>query len=67
MNPELLEKIKQYSLAESTSKSTIKTFLNTCISPSLYEQTEGEEISDKVETIYNYLNNIVKEPEVKQV
>ena len=66
MNPELLEKIKQYSLDESTSKSTIKTFLNTCISAKLYEQVEGEEISDKVETIYNYLNNIVKEPTIKQ-
>ena len=67
MNPELLEKIKQYSLGESTSKITIKTFLNTCISASLYSQTEGDEIDDKVETIYNYLHNVVKEPEVKQV
>ena len=67
MNPELLEKIKQYGLDESTSKSTIKTFLNSCISASLYVQTEGDEISDKVETIYNYLHNVIKEPEVKQV
>lgn len=67
MNPELLEKIKQYSLGESTSKITIKTFLNTCISASLYSQTEGDEIDDKVETIYNYLHNVIKEPEVKQV
>ena len=66
MNPELLEKIKQYSLGESTSKITIKIFLNTCISASLYAQTEGDEIDDKVETIYNYLNNIIKEPIVKQ-
>ena len=66
MNPELLEKIKQYSLDESTSKNIIKMFLNGHISAKLYEQVEGEEISDKVETIYNYLNNIVKEPEVKQ-
>ena len=67
MNPELLEKIKQYSLGEPTSKITIKTFLNTCISASLYSQTEGDEIDDKVETIYNYLHNVIKEPEVKQV
>ena len=67
MNPELLEKIKQYSLGESTSKIIIKTFLNTCISASLYSQTEGDEIDDKVETIYNYLHNVIKEPEVKQV
>ena len=67
MNPELLEKIKSYKLDEFTSKSTIKTFLNTCISPFLYVQTEGDEIDDKVETIYNYLHNVIKEPEVKQV
>ena len=60
MNPELIEKIKQYRFGESTSKSTIKIFLNTCISASLYSQTEGDEIDDKVETIYNYLNNIIK-------
>ena len=67
MNPELLEKIKQYGLDESPSKSTIKIFLNTYISASLYVQIEGDEISDKVETIYNYLHNVIKEPEVKQV
>lgn len=66
MNPELLEKIKHYELDETTSKNTIKIFLNTCISAKLYEQVEGEEISDKVETIYNYLQNIVKEPKIKQ-
>ena len=66
MNPELINKIKHYKLDQQTSKSTIKTFLNTCISSSLYVQTEGDEIDDKVETIYNYLNNIIKEPIVKQ-
>ena len=67
MNPELLEKIKQYRLDEYTSKNTIRVFLNGYISAKLYEQVEGEEISDKVETIYNYLHNVIKEPEVKQV
>ena len=67
MNPELINKIKHYKLDQQTSKSTIKTFLNTCISASLYSQTEGDEIDDKVETIYNYLHNVIKEPEVKQV
>ena len=67
MNPELLEKIKQYSLDKTTTKNTIKMFLNGCISAELYEQVEGEEISDKVETIYNYLQGITKEPEVKQI
>ena len=67
MNPELLEKIKHYELDETTSKNTIKIFLNGTISAKLYEQVEGDEIDDKVETIYNYLNNVIKEPEVKQV
>ena len=67
MNPELIEKLKAYKIDETTAKSTIKTFLNTCISAKLYEQVEGEEISDKVETVFNYLNNVIKEPEVKQV
>lgn len=67
MNPELIEKIQSYKLSENTNKTTIKTFLNTCISAKLYQEIEGEEMSDKIEIVYNYLNNIVKEPEVKQV
>ena len=43
MNPELLEKIKQYNLDESTSKNTIKIFLNRSISPKLYQEVKGEE------------------------
>ena len=67
MNPELIEKIKSYKLNNTVSKSTIKTFLNACISAKLYQEIEGESITDKAETIYNYLNNVIKEPEVKQV
>ena len=67
MNPELLEIIKQYRFDESTSKSTIKIFLNNHISPKLYQEVKGEKIEDKAETVYNYLNNVVKESEVKQV
>lgn len=67
MSPELIKKIQSYNLNEGTPKSTIKTFLNTCIVAKLYDEVEGIEISNKVETIYNYLNNIVKEPEVKEV
>lgn len=66
MNPELIKKIVSYKLDENTRKDIIKSFLNSYISAKLYEEIEGEEISGKVETIYNYLNNIVKEPEVKQ-
>lgn len=66
MNPELLERIKHYSLDETTSKHTIEIFINTCISTNLYSEIEGYGLTKKVETIYNYLQNIVKEPEVKQ-
>jgi len=66
MNPELIAKIKQYSLDETTSKSTIKVFLNTCITAQLYSDTPGKTIEEKVETIFNYLNDIMQEPEVKQ-
>ncbi len=67
MNSELIEKIKHYQLDETTSKNTIKLFLKGTISAKLYEEIEGIEISDKVEIIYNYLHNIDKEPEVKEV
>ena len=67
MNSELIEKIKFYKLDETVNKNTIKTFLNTCISAKLYDQVEGEEMSDKIETIYNYLHNVIKEPEVKTI
>ena len=66
MNPELIKKIVSYKLDENTRKDIITSFLNLCIPAKLYEEIEGEGISGKVETIYNYLNNIVKEPEVKQ-
>jgi GMP synthase-like glutamine amidotransferase len=67
MNPELIKSLQSYKLDIDTPKSTIKTYLNTCISSKLYKEIEGEEISDKVETIHNYLHNVIKEPEVKQV
>ena len=66
MNPELIEKIKQYHLDETTSKNTIKIFLNTCIITKLYSEISGKTIEEKVETIFNYLNDIMQEPEVKQ-
>lgn len=66
MNPELLKKIKHYKLNKNTSKYTIKRFLISCISSELYDQIEAEKITDKIEIIYNYLNNVIKEPEVKQ-
>ncbi len=67
MNPELIEEIKSYKLNNTVSKSTIKTFLNNWISAKLYDEVEGLEMTDKIETVYNYLHNVIKEPEVKQV
>jgi len=67
MNPELIKKIQHYDLDETTSKETIRTFLNTCIFANLYAEIEGNGILEKVEVIYNYLNNVIKEPEVKQI
>lgn len=66
MNPELIEKIKNYNLDETTQKSTIKVFLNTCISAILYREIEGKTTEEKCEVIYDYLQNIIKVPEVKQ-
>jgi anthranilate/para-aminobenzoate synthase component II len=66
MSPKLLELIKQYNLSETTLKSTIKIFLNSHIPTSLYGEIEGETMAEKIEIIYNHLQNIVKEPEVKQ-
>jgi gamma-glutamyl-gamma-aminobutyrate hydrolase PuuD len=67
MNPELLKNIVSYKLNITTSKNTIKVFLNTCIATSLYSEISGETIEEKVETIYNYLHGITKEPKVKQI
>ena len=66
MTPELIKKIESYKLDKNTRRDIIKSFLNTCISAKLYEEIEGVGTSGKTETIYNYLNNVVKEPEVKQ-
>lgn len=67
MNPELLKQIKNFKLNETSSIGTISAFLSGCISREAYKEIEGEDHESKVETIYNYLNNIVKEPEIKQV
>lgn len=65
MNEKLINKIEYYGLNADTNKSTIRTFLNTCITTNMYKEVKGDDMSDKVEFIYNYLNNIIKEPEVK--
>ena len=67
MNSELIEKIEHYKLNENSNKSTIRSFLNTCISANLYSNIEGGTMEDKIEIVYDYLQNIIKEPEVKQL
>jgi GMP synthase-like glutamine amidotransferase len=67
MNPELIIRIKAFNLDKAASKSTIRSFLNGCISAKLYQEIEGETIAEKVEVIYNYLNDIVREPEIKEI
>lgn len=66
---ELIEKIKAYTLDESTQKGTIKVFLNGHIRASLYDEIEGNSMEEKVQLVYDYLQNDnkkSKEPEVKQ-
>lgn len=66
---ELIEKIKSYSLDESTQKSTIRVFLNGHIRAGLYDEIEGNSMEEKVQLVYDYLQNDnkkSKEPEVKQ-
>lgn len=66
MNSELIEKLIAYKIDKNVKKLTLKTFLNNVISAKLYDQIEGDGIEEKIQTVYDYLNNVVKEPEVKQ-
>ena len=66
MNPELIEKLIAFKIDKNVAKSTLKNFLNRTISANLYSQIEGETIEEKMQTVYDYLNDVVKEPEVKQ-
>lgn len=66
MNPELIKKINQYQLSKNTPNSVIKSFLKTCISARLYGEIEGDDLNEKIETVYNYLQDIVTKPEIKQ-
>ena len=67
MNPELIEKLISFKIDKNVEKSTLKRFLNNIISANLYSQIEGESIEEKIQTVYDYLNDVVKEPEIKTV
>ena len=62
MNPELIEKLIAFKIDKNVKKLTLKTFLNSVISAKLYSQIEGESIEEKIQTVYDYLNDVVKEP-----
>jgi len=68
MNPELIAKIKQYNLNNTTQSYTVKIFLQTCISASLYAEIEGDSLDGKINTICNYLiDGIIEKPEIPEV
>jgi hypothetical protein len=66
MNPELIKKINKYQLSKNTPNSTIESFLRSCTSAKLYAEIEGNNLNEKIETVYNYLQDIVTKPEIKQ-
>ena len=67
MNPELIKKIESYKLDESTQKSTIRVFLNGHIRAGLYAEIEGDTMEEKIELVYDYLQNNNREPKVPEV
>ena len=69
MNLQIITRINNYRLLPNSEFEKIKTFLQVGILHSELDLIEGETLDEKVETIYEYLNNIVKKPkkpEVKQ-
>ena len=67
MNPELIKKLIAFKIDKNVEKSILKRFLNNIISANLYSQIEGESIEEKIQTVYDYLNDVVKKPEIKTV
>lgn len=69
MNLQVITRMNNYKLLANSEFEKIKTFLQVGILHSELDLIEGETLDEKVETIYEYLNNIVKKPkkpEVKQ-
>jgi GMP synthase-like glutamine amidotransferase len=66
MNLQIISRINNYKLLPNSDFEKIRIFLQVGVSNSELKLINGETLDEKVETIYNYLNNIVKEPEVKQ-
>ena len=66
MNLQIIKRINNYKLSPNSEFEKIKNFLSVGVLNSELSLINGETLDEKVETIYNYLNNVVKEPEVKQ-
>ena len=66
MNLQIIKRINNYKLSPNSEFEKIKKFLQIGVLNYELSLINGETLDAKVETIYNYLNNIVKEPEVKQ-
>lgn len=66
MNLQIIKRINNYRLSPNSEFEKIKEFLSVGILNSELSLINGETLDEKAETIYNYLNNVVKEPEVKQ-
>jgi GMP synthase-like glutamine amidotransferase len=64
MNPELIKILNRYSVTKDSSRSTVKSLLNGCIPAKMYDEVEGESIEDKINTVFEYLDEsfvIIKE------
>ena len=66
MNLQIIKRINNYRLSPNSEFEKIKEFLSVGILNSELSLINGETLDEKAETIYNYLNNVIKEPEVKQ-
>ena len=66
MNLQIIKRINNYRLSPNSEFEKIKEFLQIGVLNSELSLINGETLDEKVETLYNYLNNVVKEPEVKQ-
>lgn len=66
MNQELLKRMNDLGIDINTNKAVLTKFLTYHISKPFYDGIEGYTLDGKVDTVYNYLHNISKEPIVKK-
>lgn len=63
MNLQIITRINNYGLSSNSEFEKIKTFLQIGVLHSELSLIDGKTLDEKTEIIYNYLQNIVKEPE----